>query len=70
MAAMSAEEQAQIYMAQGQTCRAVAIYRKIVAENPSAENLTMLAELYMQQGLHEDAVELHLRVVKMQANKP
>jgi len=61
----SAAERAQIFAAQGQTCRAVAMYRKIVEIDPSAENLTMLAELYAQQGLHEDSVELHLRVVKM-----
>jgi tetratricopeptide (TPR) repeat protein len=62
---MSTAEQAQIFMAQGYTCRAVALYRKIIRTTPSAENLTMLAEIYMQQGLHEDAIELHLRVVKM-----
>ena len=37
-------EQAQIYMAQDSTCRAVALWRKLVRVKPSAENLTMLAE--------------------------
>ena len=62
---MSDVEQAQVFFAQGQTCRAVAMYRKIIRTEPSAENLTMLAEIYMHQGLHDDAVELHLRVVKL-----
>jgi len=61
---MSAAEQGQVYLAQGSTCRAAAIYRKLVAETPSKENLLMLAEIYMQQGLHEDAIDLHLRAVK------
>lgn len=65
----NAAEQAQIFFAQGQTCRAVAIYRNIVATEPTAENLSMLADLYMQQGLHEDAQALYLRVVQMEANK-
>lgn len=63
---MSAAERAQAFMAQGQSCRAVAVYRKCIKTDPSVENLTMLAELYMQQGLYEDAIELHLRVVKME----
>jgi Tfp pilus assembly protein PilF len=62
---MSTVEQAQIYMAQGQTCQAVAMCRKAIKTDPSVENLTMLAELYMRQGLHEDSIELHLRIVKM-----
>ena len=61
---MSALEQAQVYLAQGSTCRAAAISKKLVEENPSTENLLMLAEVYMQQGLHEDAIDLHLRAVK------
>ena len=68
--ARNAAEQAQIFLAQGQTCRAAAIYQNIVATEPTAENLTMLAEVYMQQGLFEDATALHLRVVKMEANEP
>ena len=62
-----AAEQAQIFLAQGQTCRAAAIYLNIVRVEPTAENLTMLAEVYMEQGLHDDAVELHLRVLQMKA---
>ena len=66
----SAAEQAQIFLAQGETCRAAAIYRNIVVTEPTPENLTMLAEIYMQQGLHEDAQALYLRMVRMEANKP
>lgn len=68
--ARSAAEQAQVFLAQGETLRAAAIYRNIVVTEPTAENLTMLAEIYMQQGLHEDAQALYLRVVQMEANKP
>jgi alkyl sulfatase BDS1-like metallo-beta-lactamase superfamily hydrolase len=68
--ARSAAEQAQIFFAQGQTCQAAAIYRNIVATEPTAENLSMLAALYMEQGLHEDAQALYLRVVQMEAKKP
>jgi len=61
---MSGIEQAQVYLATGSTCRAVAVCRKLVRETPSSENLLMLAECYMAQGLHEDAIDLHLRAVK------
>lgn len=61
---MSDAEQGQIYLAQGSTCRAAAIYKRLVAETPSTENLLMLAEIYMQQGLHEAAIDLHLRAMK------
>jgi Tfp pilus assembly protein PilF len=61
---VSALEQAQVYLAQGSTCRAASICKRLVDENPSTENLLMLAEVYMQQGLHEDAIDLHLRAVK------
>ena len=67
---MSTAEQGQIFLAQGETCRVAAIYRNIVVTEPTAENLTMLAEIYMQQGLHEDAQALYLRMVQMEANKP
>jgi hypothetical protein len=33
-------------------------------KNDPFQNLTMLADLYMQQGLHEDAQALQLRVVQ------
>jgi len=62
---MSTAEQAQIYIAQGSLCRAVALYKRVVAEAPTAENLTMLAEVYAMQGLTENSIALHLQAVKM-----
>jgi len=59
-------EQAQVYLAQGQTCRAAAIYRRLTVKDPSVENLTMLAGIYLQQGLNEDAIALHVRISKME----
>lgn len=70
MAAMSPEERAKLYAAQGCLVRAVVMYRKLVEAEPSAENLSMLAALYMEQGLHEDAQALYLRVVQMETKKP
>ena len=61
---MSPMEQAQVYLAQGSTCRAASICKRLVEDNPSNENLLMLAEVYMQQGLHEAAIDMHLRAVK------
>jgi cytochrome c-type biogenesis protein CcmH/NrfG len=38
---------------------------RLVKTEPSAENFTLLADIYMQQGLFDDAAALYLRVVKM-----
>ena len=43
--------------------KAAAVYRKLVEIDPSAENLNGLAEVYMQQGLFEDAKGLYLQAV-------
>ena len=59
---MSPAQQAQMFMAHGQSCRAVAIYKNLIVTEPTVENMTILAELYMQQGLHEDAIDLHLKM--------
>ncbi len=37
---------------------------KLVRTQPTTENLTLLADIYMQQGLFGDAKALYLRVVK------
>lgn len=55
---------AQHYLAQGQTVRAAALMMKLAETEPTVENLTLLAEIYMQQGLFEDAEKLYLQVVK------
>jgi Tfp pilus assembly protein PilF len=56
-------EQALAYLAQGSTVRAAVIMRKLVEVEPTKENLLLLAEIYMQQGLHEDAIALHMEVM-------
>jgi Tfp pilus assembly protein PilF len=58
------EELARYYLSQGQTVRAAALMMKLVETQPTPQNLTLLADIYMQQGLFDDAAELYLRVVK------
>ncbi|HTR24868.1 MAG TPA: tetratricopeptide repeat protein [Terriglobales bacterium] len=58
------EELARYYLAQGKTVRAAAVMMKLVETQPTPQNLELLAEIYMQQGLFDDAAELYLRVVK------
>lgn len=58
------EELARYYLSQGQTVRAAALMIKMIETEPTPENLELLAEIYMQQGLFDDAAELYLRVVK------
>ena len=70
VAAMSPEEQAKMYAEQGCLVRAVVMYRKLAETEPTVENLSMLAALYMEEGLHEDAQALYLRVVQMESNRP
>jgi Tfp pilus assembly protein PilF len=62
---MSIQELARHYLSQGQRVRAVGLMMRLVKTEPSAENFTLLADIYMQQGLFDDAAALYLRVVKM-----
>jgi TolA-binding protein len=57
-------ELAQAFLAQGKTVRAAALMLNLIKTEPTPKNLELLAEIYMQQGLFEDAKELYLRVVK------
>lgn len=57
-------EIAQAFLAQGKTVRAAALMLNLIKAEPTPENLELLAEIYMQQGLFDDAAELYLRVVK------
>ena len=57
-------EIAKAYLAQGKTVRAAALMMKLIKTEPTAKNLELLAEIYMRQGLFDDAKELYLRVVK------
>ena len=63
VAPMNAREMAQSFAAQGKTLRAAALMRKLIETEPTPENLTLLAEIYAQQGLFDDAAALHLRVL-------
>ena len=61
---MSIQELARYYLSQRKTVRAAALMIKLTETEPTLENLELLAEIYMQQGLFDDAAELYLRVVK------
>jgi tetratricopeptide (TPR) repeat protein len=43
--------------------RAAAVYKQLVEIDPSVENLNGLADVYMRQGLFEDAKALYLKAV-------
>jgi Tfp pilus assembly protein PilF len=57
-------ELAQAFLAQGKTVRAAALMLNLIKTEPTPENIELLADIYMQQGLFDDAAELYLRVVK------
>jgi Tfp pilus assembly protein PilF len=58
-------ELAKAFLAQGKTVRAAALMLNLIKTETTPENLELLAEIYMRQGLFDDAAELYLRVVKM-----
>jgi hypothetical protein len=58
-------EIAQAFLAQGKMVRAAALMLNLIKTEPTPENLELLAEIYMRQGLCDDAAVLYLRVVKM-----
>ena len=61
---MSIQELARYYLSQSQAVKAAGLMLGIVKTEPTPENLTLLADIYMEQGLFEDAKALYLRVVK------
>lgn len=61
---MTIQELARHYLSQRKTVRAAGLMIKLVETEPTPENLTLLADIYMEQGLFDDARELYLRVVK------
>lgn len=61
---MTIQERARYYLSRGSTVRAAALMMKLTETEPTPENLTLLADIYMEQGLFDDAKELYLRVVK------
>ena len=56
-------ELAQAFLGQGKTLRAAAVMRNLIEKEPTPENLELLADIYMEQGLFDDAKALYLRVV-------
>ena len=57
-------ELAKAFLAQGKTVRAAALMLNLIKTEPTPENIELLADIYMRQGLFDDAAELYLRVVK------
>lgn len=60
------DELARFYLSQGQTVRAAGLMQKVIKRAPTAENLTLLADIYVRQGLFDSAAGLYLRVLKME----
>ena len=57
-------ERAQAYLDQGKTVYAAGLMLKLIETEPTPENFELLADIYVAQGLFDDAKELYLRVVK------
>ena len=62
-------ELAKAFLAQGKTVRAAALMLNLIETEPTPENLSLLADIYMEQGLFDDAKALYLRVVKAELNE-
>ena len=61
---MGIQELARHYLAEGKAVRAAGLMLNLIKTEPTPENLELLADIYMQQGLFDDAKDLYLRVVK------
>jgi lipopolysaccharide biosynthesis regulator YciM len=61
---VSIQELARCYLSLGKTVHAAGLMLRVVETEPTQENLTLLADIYMEQGLFDDAKALYLRVVK------
>jgi hypothetical protein len=61
---MSAREKARSFFVQGKTVIAAGLMIKLIETEPTPENLELLADIYLQQGLFDRAKGLYLRVVK------
>ena len=55
---MSTKELAQAYLAQGSTVKAAATMLNLIKTEPTPENLALLADIYLEQGLVEDGQKL------------
>jgi hypothetical protein len=56
-------ELGEAFLAQGKTVRAAALMLNLIKTEPTPENLELLEDVYLAQGLFDDAKELYLRVV-------
>jgi hypothetical protein len=65
---VSTREKARSFLVQGKTVIAAGLMIKLVETEPTPENLTLLADIYLKQGLSDAAQALYLRVVKMGLN--
>jgi len=61
--AMTTQELARHYLEQGKTLRAAGLMINLVETEPTSENLELLADVFLRQGLLDDAKELYLRIV-------
>ncbi len=61
---MSAREKARSFLVQGKTVIAAGLMIKLIETEPTPENLELLADIYLQQGLFDHAKALYLQVVK------
>ena len=66
---MSIYALAQHYLSQGQTLRAAGLMIKLIETEPTPKNLELLADIYMAQGLFDDAKELYLQVVEAELKR-
>ena len=56
-------EQAELFLAQGSLCRAAVAQQSVVSAEPTTENIHLLADIYAQQGLTEDALALYAKTI-------
>jgi hypothetical protein len=66
---MGVQELARYFLSQGKTVRAAALMMTLTETEPTLETLTLLADIYMEQGLFDDAKALYLRVVTAELNE-
>jgi hypothetical protein len=59
-------EQAQVFLAQGSLCRAAVVMQSVVIAQPTPENFELLADIYLKQGLDDDAFAMFAKA----AGKP
>jgi Tfp pilus assembly protein PilF len=63
---MSVQELARYFLSEGKTVRAAGLMLGVIESEPTAENLSLLADIYVEQGLFNDAKELYLRAMKLE----